>query len=97
MDAMKYIIVALLFTAAPISAQTLCAPRNVIVEILSDKYGESARFVGLATNGQILETFANAASGSWTVTVTGPDGVMCAMASGVAFETFSPAPAGTEG
>ena len=37
----------------------------------------------------LVETFASAETGTWTITVTMPTGVTCLVASGQAFETAS--------
>ncbi|EBA15027.1 hypothetical protein RSK20926_04067 [Roseobacter sp. SK209-2-6] len=86
-----------LTTAAPSAAQGRnCAPRDVVVQRLADKYGESRQSIGLGQQGMVMETFASAESGSWTITVTMPTGMTCLMASGQSFEALAealPAPA----
>jgi hypothetical protein len=37
----------------------------------------------------VIEIFANAESGTWTITVSLPDGATCLVASGSNFETLS--------
>lgn len=66
-----------------------CGPRAMILEQLTAKYGETRHGIGLAANTQIMEIFANAESGSWTITVTLPDGMTCLAASGQNFETIT--------
>ena len=74
-----------------------CGDRDSIVARLAEGYGESRRTIGLGTANRVVETFANPETGSWTITVTLPDGTMCLMASGHAFEAVEevPMPAGS--
>jgi hypothetical protein len=49
--------------------------------------------MGLSASGAVIEMFANDETGTWTATVTGPDGNTCLVASGRAFESMAaPAP-----
>jgi len=70
-----------------------CAPREVVVQRLAEKYGESRQAIGIGQQGMVMETFASVESGSWTITVTMPTGMTCLMASGQSFEAlYEPAP-----
>ncbi|MEP2682666.1 MAG: hypothetical protein ABJP44_13460 [Sulfitobacter sp.] len=82
-----------LMTATPVVAQQgrNCAPREVVVERLAEKYGESRQAIGIGQQGMVMETFASAESGSWTITVTMPTGMTCLMASGQSFEALAEA------
>lgn len=64
-----------------------CAKRDAVVAQLSQNYGESRRSIGIAANNTVMETFASA-KGSWTITVTMPDGITCLVASGQGFEAL---------
>ncbi len=68
-----------------------CAPRAGVLAALSQKYGETRRGIGMAGDAQLMELFASAATGSWTITVTLPDGTTCLVATGQAFEALSEA------
>jgi hypothetical protein len=48
--------------------------------------------MGLGANNAVVEVFASDASGSWTITVTMPNGLTCLVASGQAFETMADTP-----
>ena len=72
-------------------ASQYCAPRDSVVKRLAERYGESRQSIGLGTQGTIIETFASADTGSWTITVTTPDGVTCLIASGQSFEQLAEA------
>ena len=76
--------------AMPAAAQApQCAPRAEVLALLAETYGESPRAVGIAGEASIMEVFASAASGTWTVTITLADGRMCLVASGSNFEAVA--------
>ena len=63
-------------------AQSQCGNRTAIIEQLTTEYGETLQNVGINNEGAIVEQFANAASGSWTYTIS-PDGqISCVVAYG---------------
>ena len=66
-----------------------CAPREMVLERLANKFGESRQSVGLGAHNMVVETFASADTGSWTITVTRPDGMTCLVASGQSYETVA--------
>ncbi len=86
---------ALILATQHAFAQTTrnCAERDVVVERLSSKYGETRQSIGLGTNNTMVEVFASTQSGSWTIIATMPSGVSCIVAAGQAFETLVEAPA----
>ena len=61
-----------------------CFPREVVLTQLAEKYGETRRGVGLTNDGKIFEVWASE-GGSWTATVTMPNGMMCVAGAGQAF------------
>jgi hypothetical protein len=93
---MRFIVAFAALFAMPAAAQQ-CAMRETVLDQLASRYGESRVGAGLAANGGIIEIFANPDNGSWTATISGPDGQTCLLASGQAWETFSPAPVGVPG
>ncbi|WP_412550272.1 hypothetical protein [Shimia sp. MIT910701] len=90
---MKTMIAAALavLLACPVGAQNLrhCADRDLVVERLAQKYGETRQALGLGGQGAMMEIFASEASGSWTITITTPNGSTCLMATGQNYEAFS--------
>lgn len=93
-------LAAALFLALPAQAQAQaagppnCAARAAVVEQLASRYGESRRAIGIAANNAVMELFASAETGSWTLTVTLPSGLTCLLASGESFEALAePLPA----
>lgn len=71
--------------ACPVAAQN-CAPREKVVGHLATKYSETRQSMGIAANNTVLEVWASDETGTWTVTITHPNGMTCMMASGNAFE-----------
>lgn len=47
---------------------------------------------GLASAGQVVEVFASETTGTWTITVTRPDGTACLVATGEHFGRPGDAP-----
>ena len=84
---MKLAIAAtiILFSALPAQAQpkpgTVCSERSEMLALITGDYGEEMRSIGLG-NGGLMETFANADTGSFTVTLTDANGKMCILAGG---------------
>ena len=74
-----------------------CAPRDVVLTILAERYGETRQSIGIGTDNQVMEVFASEESGSWTITVTLPNGMTCLMASGQSFEELTEGPLVPEG
>jgi len=68
-----------------------CAPRQEVVQRLSETFGETRRGIGIARQGAVMEVFASDETGSWTINVTLPDGLMCLVASGQSYETVAEA------
>lgn len=77
---------------APAQSQSNCAPRDVVLHRLMQGYGESRQSIGLGSRGAVIETFASTETGTWTITVTLPNGVTCLIASGGSYETLADAP-----
>lgn len=73
-----------------------CAPRPVVLERLASGFGETRHGIGLGAQGVVVEVFASAETGSWTITATLPNGMTCLIAAGENYETVAEAlpPAG---
>jgi hypothetical protein len=69
-------------------AQTQCDSRETVTTLLAERYGETRRAMGIAGTDAVMELYASDSTGSWTITVTLPDGQMCLMASGLGFEAL---------
>ncbi len=84
-----FILVFIFFTltaAIPADAQNaepVCADREALTFVLADRWGESARSVGLVSSGElVLEVYANIETGTWTLASTSPEGEMCIIIAG---------------
>lgn len=67
-----------------------CASRQAVLTHLSESFGETRQSIGLGANNAVVEVFASQ-SGSWTITVTLPNGMTCLVANGEAFEQLAEA------
>lgn len=95
---MKTVIFSLALTvgATTTTAQEArnCAPHDAAVDRLTSQWGEVRRMIGITDNGQaIVEMFANAETGTWTLAVTNAAAegelITCLAASGQAFEALA--------
>lgn len=81
---------ALILAAGQTSAQTrACGERAHVIDRLASTYGETRQSIGLGANNHVVEVFASLETGTWTITVTSPQGRMCLVASGQAYEAVS--------
>ena len=79
------LIGATVWSSLPAAAE-VCGKRDTVLSRLSEKFGETRRSLGLGANNGVVEVFASDDTGSWTITVTMPDGRMCLVASGQSYE-----------
>lgn len=78
---------ALVTASQPLLAQSSnCAPRQSVVDRLSERFGESRQSIGLASGDRVVEMFASTETGTWTLTMTLPTGLTCIIGAGQAFE-----------
>jgi hypothetical protein len=68
-----------------------CAAHDVVVERLAEGYGESRQSIAIAANNAIVEVFASAETGTWTITITMPGGPTCLVAAGHSYEELTEA------
>ncbi|CAN1571862.1 hypothetical protein MCELHM10_03293 [Paracoccaceae bacterium] len=66
-----------------------CDARDRVLAFLADRYGETRRSVGLAGEAAVMELFVADDTGTWTITMTLPDGQMCLVASGAGYEVVT--------
>jgi hypothetical protein len=67
-----------------------CADRASIIERLEKRFGEVRQAMGLNRGNSVVEVFASAETGTWTILVTTPNGVSCMIASGELWESRTP-------
>lgn len=63
----------------------------MVVDRLAEGYGETRQSMGLGANNSVIEVFASDETGTWTITVTMPNGMTCLVASGQAYEALAEA------
>lgn len=82
---------ALILAAQQAFAETApqCAARAAVLAELAGRYGETRQGIGLASNNAVMELFASAETGTWTIIVTLADGTTCLVASGESYETLA--------
>jgi len=74
--------------------QAQCADRARVLEMLENRYGETRRSLGVASGNGVMELHASAATGTWTLTMTLPNGMTCLISSGHGYQeadSFAPA------
>lgn len=76
--------VVLSYTDAP--SQGACAPRMVIAEQLEARFREARVGAGLMPDGSVIEIWANAETGTWTIFRATPDGMSCLLAAGTSWQ-----------
>jgi hypothetical protein len=64
-----------------------CADRASLIERLEKHFGEVRQAMGLDRADAVVEVFASAETGTWTILVTTPNGVSCMMATGDLWES----------
>lgn len=82
---MKTLAAVLCLLASPALAG-LCAERDLVIARLKATHGEVRQYAGLQRNARVMETYANAETGSWTIIVVAPSGLACIVAAGEAFQ-----------
>lgn len=87
------LLVSASLAIAPVIASanpaTTCADRTKVLSRLAADFGETRQSIGLGANNALIEVFASDQTGTWTITVTRPNGTTCLIASGQAFEALT--------
>lgn len=84
MFALSLGLAGVLLATRALQAAPTCGPRDAVVADLASRYGETRQASGLGRNA-VMELYASPRTGTWTLTVTTPDGTMCLVAAGEAF------------
>jgi len=87
MFALSLGLAAMLAAADIAHSAPQCDSRETVTALLADRYGETRRAIGIAGQAAVMEFFAADATGTWSITMSLPDGRMCLMASGSNYET----------
>lgn len=89
MFALSFGLAAMLAAADIAHGAPQCDSREAVTALLNDRYGETRRSVGLAGPAAVMEVYASDETGTWSITMTLPDGRMCLMASGSDYQPVS--------
>lgn len=82
-------LAAMLAAAQAAHSAPQCDSREAVTAFLADRYGETRRSLGIAGEAAVMELYAADTTGTWSITLTLPDGRMCLMASGSGYETVT--------
>ena len=75
-------LAAATLVATPVTAQSTCLSREVIVTKLADGYDEQLIGRGLQGEARLFEVFMSSDGSSWTIIQSFPTGMSCIMAAG---------------
>jgi hypothetical protein len=82
---------------APAHAQTVCADTKTMFAGLAKTYGEAPIGAGVTKAGELVTLLASPDGRTWTLLVTKPGGLTCALGSGEGWEKAAPKPVGEPG
>ena len=68
-----------------------CYSHTEVARQLQGSYAEAPVSLGVQSNDNLLQVFASATTGSWTIVSITPDGVACVLAVGNNWESMAPA------
>jgi hypothetical protein len=92
MTTIRLATAVLLLSAGFAQAQgAQCSDHGTMIRHLAENWGESRQSIALDAGNSMVELFASADTGTWTLTVTEPGGPTCMVASGHAFEMLQEA------
>jgi len=83
---MRALILLALMTT-PANAAPQCGRHDDVAASLATQFGEALHSIGLAQDNTVMELYAAPDTGTWTLTVTLPDGTTCLVAAGQGFLT----------
>ena len=78
-------MIFLLFSSSAF-AQSACLPHAQMVDLLDGRYSEQSVSAGLENGGRLIEVFATADGGTWTLVMTTPNGASCVVAAGIEWQ-----------
>ena len=88
---MRHVLAALcspLALPAAYASPDTCFQRTDLEPIMLERYGEQRVSIALDGRGWLMEVWTNPVNGSWTATITTPDGVACFAASGYEYQAI---------
>ena len=86
------LVAALLMAAPSVSVGQVapCDKRRSVLDHLASKYGEWRIAWGIANGGQLVEVLSSGEEGTWTIIITGRDGIACFIAAGQDWRDVAP-------
>jgi hypothetical protein len=72
----------------PTESRLPCHRFEEIARQLDQKYDEAPVSFGIQSNGNLLQVFASASQGTWTILSTTPSGLACIVAAGRGWEAL---------
>ena len=84
-----------LLIASPVAAQSdnrICVSHDDWAKSLRMGYQENVVAAGMTADGIFLEVFSSPDGETWSIFITYPAGLTCAMASGKGWSTITPSP-----
>ena len=70
---------------AAYSQQQQCTSHEKMIELLSKRFLEVPKVVGLVGKKRVMEMYASK-TGTWTILITNPEGYTCILAAGQSYE-----------
>ena len=70
-------------------AEVTCVDRDEGINTLEGEHGEYRQIIGLDSRDVVIEVWANQATGTFTITLTGTGGQMCQIMSGAGYQRFT--------
>lgn len=88
----RFLVAAVLILAAtPASGQAVpCAPRDVVLSTMLERYGEVLTGVGVAGGGVLVELLVAPGGATFTILATTASGISCLQATGEGWRTVAP-------
>lgn len=78
------------------TSRPICNTRANALGFLLERYKESASANGVSSNGGLVEILTSPRGETWTIVVTGPDGITCMVATGYNWRRLAPEPDGPQ-
>jgi hypothetical protein len=73
-------------TEPPATEAPMCGAYDELRTFLGDRFGERPTSSGLADDGTIMQVFASASAGTWTMVSVDAGGTACVLATGQAWQ-----------
>ena len=80
--------------SASVGQVVACDERRSVLDHLASTYGESRVAWGITNGEQLVEVLSSGEDGTWTVIITGRDGIACLIAAGQDWRSYEPQPNG---